>query len=101
MTNLSRLEIIALDVSGKNHLSWMLDAKLHLEESWKTQDCAKATILLRHHLHEDLKAQYLTIKSPYELWKNLKGRFDHQRTIILPRARFEWMHLRLQYLKNI
>ncbi|KAL8141069.1 hypothetical protein V2J09_007090 [Rumex salicifolius] len=41
------------------------------------QDCAKATILLRHHLHEDLKAQYLTIKSPYELWKNLKDRFDH------------------------
>ncbi|KAL8141065.1 hypothetical protein V2J09_007086 [Rumex salicifolius] len=65
------------------------------------QDCAKATILLRHHLHEDLKAQYLTIKSPYELWKNLKDRFDHQRTIILPRARFEWMHLRLQDFKNI
>ncbi|KAL8143842.1 LOW QUALITY PROTEIN: hypothetical protein V2J09_016874 [Rumex salicifolius] len=65
------------------------------------QDYTKATILLRHHLHGDLKAQYLTIKSPYELWKNFKNRFDHQRTVILPRARFEWMHLRLQDFKNV
>ncbi|CAM8934181.1 unnamed protein product [Rhodiola kirilowii] len=58
-------------------------------------------ILLRHHLHESLKAQYLTIKEPYELWKSLKDRFDHQRTVTLPRARYEWTHLRLQDFKKV
>ncbi|KAL8144139.1 hypothetical protein V2J09_017171 [Rumex salicifolius] len=31
----------------------------------------------------------------------LDDRFDHQRTVILSRGRFEWMHLRLQNLKNV
>ncbi|KAK6117321.1 hypothetical protein DH2020_048912 [Rehmannia glutinosa] len=58
-------------------------------------------ILLRHHLHESLKNQYLTVKSPLELWKSLKDRFDHQKTVILPRARYEWMQLRLQDFKTV
>ncbi|KAL0405784.1 UNVERIFIED_CONTAM: hypothetical protein Slati_3892300 [Sesamum latifolium] len=58
-------------------------------------------ILLRHHLHESLKSQYLTVKSPFQLWKSLKDRFDHQKTVILPRARYEWIQLRLQDFKTI
>ncbi|KAL0325285.1 UNVERIFIED_CONTAM: hypothetical protein Sradi_5097800 [Sesamum radiatum] len=65
------------------------------------QDCAKAMILLRHHLHESLKSQYLTVKSPFQLWKSLKDRFDHQKTVILPCARYEWIQLRLQDFKTI
>ena len=49
------------------------------------QDCAKALIFLRHHLHEDLKNEYLTIKDPFTIWSNLKDRFDHQKTMILPK----------------
>jgi len=30
MSNLSKLEFVALDISGKNNLSWVLDAKIHL-----------------------------------------------------------------------
>ncbi|KAK6148027.1 hypothetical protein DH2020_018939 [Rehmannia glutinosa] len=58
-------------------------------------------ILLRHHLHESLKNQYLTVKSPLELWKSLKDHFDHKKTEILPRARYEWMQLRLQDFKTV
>ncbi|CAM8980105.1 unnamed protein product [Rhodiola kirilowii] len=58
-------------------------------------------ILLRHHLHESFKAQYLTVRKFYELRKSVKDRFDHQRTITLPRAKYEWMHLRLQYFKKV
>lgn len=112
MANLTKLDFIALDVSGRNYLSWVLDAELHLAsnnlgETIKEntgapeQDCAKAMILLRHHLHESLKSQYLTVKSPFELWKSLKDRFDHQKTVILPRARYEWMQLRLQDFKTV
>ena len=30
MSNLTKLEFVALDISGKNYLSWILDAKIHL-----------------------------------------------------------------------
>ena len=30
MTNLVKLEFVALDVSGNNYLSWLLDVILHL-----------------------------------------------------------------------
>ncbi|KAL0339356.1 UNVERIFIED_CONTAM: hypothetical protein Sangu_1457700 [Sesamum angustifolium] len=112
MANLTKLNFIALDVSGTNYLSWVLDAELHLASNKlgetikenitaSEQDCAKAMILLRHHLHESLKSQYLTLKNPFQLWKSLKDRFDHQKTVILPRARYEWIQLQLQDFKTI
>ena len=61
----------------------------------------KALIFLRHHLHEDLKIEYLTVKDPLILWTELKKRFDHQKTVILPKARYDWMHLRLQDFKSV
>ena len=30
MSNLMKLEFFALDIFGKNYLSWILDAKIHL-----------------------------------------------------------------------
>ncbi|KAJ8750935.1 hypothetical protein K2173_016116 [Erythroxylum novogranatense] len=104
MSNLTKLEFVALDIFGKNYLSWVLDAEIHLnaenlgntikeENQASEQDRAKAMIFLRLHLHEELKTEYLTIKDPLVLWKNLKERFEHQRTVILPKARYEWIHL--------
>ncbi|XP_073121330.1 uncharacterized protein [Henckelia pumila] len=112
MSNITKLEFEAIDLVGKNYLSWILDAEIHLvsinlgdtiKERNKTsqQDRAKALIFLRHHLNDGLKAEYLTVKEPHEFWKNLNERFDHQRTIVLPRARYEWMHLRLQDFKSV
>ena len=31
MSNLTKLEFVALDISGKHYLSWILDAEIHLE----------------------------------------------------------------------
>ncbi|KAJ3692124.1 hypothetical protein LUZ60_012474 [Juncus effusus] len=112
MANLTKLEFVALDISGNNYLSWILDAKIHLDamglgdtikagNKASIQDRAKAMIFLRHHLHESLKSEYLTVKDPLLLWKNLKERYDHQKTIILPKARDEWTHLRLQDFKSV
>ena len=58
-------------------------------------------IFIRHHLHETLKIEYLTIKDPLELWNNLKERYNHYKTVILPNARYEWIHLRLQDFKSV
>ena len=59
------------------------------------QDCAKVMIFLRHHLDEGLKNEYLMINDHLVLWKKLKERYDHQNTFILPKARYDLMHLRL------
>ncbi|WJZ86250.1 hypothetical protein VitviT2T_005726 [Vitis vinifera] len=112
MSNITKLEFVALDISGKNYLSWILDAELHLDamnlgatikqgNQASLQDRAKALIFLRHHLHEGLKNEYLTVNDPFTLWSNLKERYDHQKTVILPKARYDWMHLRLQDFKTV
>ena len=115
MENLSKLEFMALDISGKNYLSWILDAKIHLDaigfgknkkdvnplNEASSQEKDKAMIFLRHHLNEGLKVEYLTVKDLADLWNNLKERYDHQKTVILPRARFDWLHLRLQDFKSV
>ncbi|KAJ0567535.1 putative transcription factor interactor and regulator CCHC(Zn) family [Helianthus annuus] len=112
MSNLSKLEFTALDISGNNYLPWTLDAKIHLTANnlgetiidgnqSKPQDKAKAMIFLRHHLHEDLKREYLTVEDPLELWTNIKERFDHQKLVLLPKARYEWLHLRLHDFKTV
>ena len=93
MSNITKLEFVALDISGKNHLSSIRDAEIHLtimnlrvtikkENQASLQDHAKALIFLCHHFYEGLKNKYLTIKDPFTLWSNLNERYDHQKTII-------------------
>ena len=100
MSNLSKLEFVALDISGNNYLPWTLDAKIHLtanglgetiidDNKTSLEKKIKAMIFIRHHLHEDLKREYLTIEDPLELWKNIQERFDHQKLVILPKARYK------------
>ncbi|XP_074342756.1 uncharacterized protein LOC141680426 [Apium graveolens] len=112
MANFTKLEFEALDITEKNYLSWILDIEIHLaaqgfgntikEENQQTEsNRAKAMIFLRHHLHEALKSEYLTVKNPFELWINLKDKYDHQKSVILPKARYVWMHLRLQDFKTV
>ncbi|XP_074323632.1 uncharacterized protein LOC141660537 [Apium graveolens] len=94
MANLAKFEFLALDVSGDNYLSWVVDTGLHLSanglkntiESEKTpsvEQNAMVIIFLRHHIHENLKYEYLTVKNPLTLWNNLKDRFDHQKLVHL------------------
>ncbi|XP_069144562.1 uncharacterized protein [Solanum lycopersicum] len=101
-----------MDISGKNYLSWVLDAEIHLAakdidatitrgNEASSQDKAKTMIFLRHHLDKDLKIEYLTVKDPLELWTGLKGRYDHLKATVLPRARYEWMHLQFQDFKTV
>ena len=64
---------MAFYITGKNYLSWILDAEIHLdamnlgdaikeENQASLQDRVKVMIFLRHYLHEDLKGEYLTVK---------------------------------------
>ena len=102
---------MALDISGKNYLSLILVVEIHLEANalgntikdgnkTSNQDKAKTIIFLRHHLHEGLEAEYLTVKDPLVLWNSPKESYDHQETVTLPKAHYDWMHLHLQDYKQ-
>ena len=65
------------------------------------QDRTRALIFIRHHIDEGLKGEYLTVKDSFIIWNNIRERYDHQKTVILPKAHYDWMHLRLQDFKSI
>lgn len=82
MLNLTKLESATLDILSKNFLSWILDAKIHLnamnlgtiiKEGNITflHDHAKILIFLHHYINEGLKRNFLIIKDPIILWKSL------------------------------
>ena len=66
MSNITKLEFAALDILGKDYLSWILDAEIHWDamnlgntikgkNTASLQDRAKALIFLCHHIDEGLK----------------------------------------------
>ncbi|GAV76658.1 hypothetical protein CFOL_v3_20131, partial [Cephalotus follicularis] len=112
MTNIKKQKFIALDISGKNYLSWLLDVKLHLsakklmyiideDNAVSNEEGATALIFLRHHIDNGLKYEYLTVKNPLELWQNLNDRFEHLKAVVLPNALNDWSQLRFQDFKRV
>ncbi|GAV93109.1 hypothetical protein CFOL_v3_36487, partial [Cephalotus follicularis] len=112
MANIENRKFIALDISGKNYLFWVLDVKLHLsakklrhtieEENGATnEERATALIFLRHHIDDGLKYEYLTVENSLELWQNLNDRFEHLKAVALPKALNDWAQLRFQDFKTI
>ncbi|XP_024004746.1 uncharacterized protein LOC112081921 [Eutrema salsugineum] len=112
MSNIQKVEYEALTVSGDNYLKWALDTKIYFN-SKSLGECIKdpntatqterysAIFIIRHHLAESLKQQYLTLEDPLELWVALKKRYDHQKTVILPQAKFDWKNLRFEDFKSV
>ncbi|GAV77322.1 hypothetical protein CFOL_v3_20793, partial [Cephalotus follicularis] len=97
MANIENQKFIALDISGKNYLSWVLYVKPYLsakklrhtideDNTASNEERATALIFLRYHIDDDLKYEYLTVKNPLELWQNLNDGFEHLKTVVLPKA---------------
>ena len=112
MSNMAKLEFPALEVNGKNYMPWTIDAEMHLESmgireainfinDCSLQDKARAHVFLRKHIDQLLRIEYLNVSDPNTLWTLLKERFDHQREIMIPNARNEWMTLRFQDFKKV
>lgn len=112
MSNVEKLLFAALDLTGKNYLRWVVDAEITLASKALSDtikdgntstplDKAKAVFILRHHLSEELKNDFFTVRDPLVLWTRLKERFDHQKAIVLPKARYDWMQLRFQDFKSV
>ncbi|XP_033131137.1 uncharacterized protein LOC117126644 [Brassica rapa] len=112
MSKINNLEYASLNLSGDNYLQWELDTKILLRSrnlgdtitegtEPSDKDNYKAIVVIRHHLAEGLKDQYLTIENPLELWTELKTRFNHQKTVILPKVLYDWRNLRIQDYKSV
>ena len=112
MSKINNLDFTALSLFGDNYLQRALDAKIILKSKGlgecitegnnaSEKDRYNAILIIRHHLIESLKDQYLTIENPLDLWTELKMRYDHQRTMLLPKAMYDWRNLRIQDFKSV
>lgn len=115
MASLTNKDFPELAADGHNYLTWAMDAKIVLQARECIQtinepdaqnpitDAVKYRTLffLRHHLHPDLKNEYIMEENPKALWDALKERYDQQKAIILPEARREWSMLRLLDFKSV
>ena len=86
----------ALEGNSSNYLEWSINIKIYLaaeeleatinpkaKEISAAVQC-KALLILWRHIDYSLKKQYLLIDKLEELWKELKARFSHEKTIHLP-----------------
>ncbi|KAK9726531.1 hypothetical protein RND81_05G221700 [Saponaria officinalis] len=96
MSNLAKLDFVALDITGKNHLQWVLDAEIHLAANGLGE-----TIKEKNTTTDQEKAKAMIFSDPLTLSMNLKERYDHLKTVILPKVRYDWIHFRLQDFKSI
>ncbi|XP_056695456.1 uncharacterized protein [Spinacia oleracea] len=120
MGDLMKRQFNVLDLSGHNFLEWTVDAQMNLKaqgldhtikdimvpgtteiKTATEQEKAKATVLIRHHLHDSLKTEYLMVENPKELWDSLKERYGHHKRVLLPKAQFDWTNLRFQDFKCV
>ena len=60
-----------------------------------------ALYIIRHHIHPDLKCEYLEEESPSTLFQALKTRYEQQKAVVMPEALHDWTHLRLQDFKSV
>ena len=112
MSKISNRDYAALNLSGDNYLQWALDTKISLRSKGLGDTIIKgnnetdknrymAISIIRHHLIEGLKDQYITMENPLELWDALQHRYDHQKTVLLPKARNDWKNLRFLDYKSV
>ena len=116
MADINKKEFQELQIDGSNYLSWAMDMKIFLsgrslgpcivappENAPEIPQVVKYAALhyIRHHLHPDLKTEYLMEEDPLALWDSLKERYDQQRAVMLPEAQREWSLIRFQDFKSV
>jgi hypothetical protein len=60
-----------------------------------------ALYIIRHHIHIDLKSEYVLEEEPSVLWTALQNHYEQPKGVILPEANHDWIHLCLQDYKSI
>jgi hypothetical protein len=107
-------EELALD--GHNYPTWVMDVKISLtlrgmyeaivppadrEHELPPTHQYNALYIIRHHIHPDLKLEYVQEEEPSVLWTALQNHYEQQKVVILREVNHDWIHLRLQDYKSI
>ena len=118
MASIAHKDFLELLPDGSNYLTWAMDTKIYLsskgyvaaiqepnlnDDAPEVTDAVKFSSLhiMRHHLHPDLKNEYMMEEDPRALWVALKDRYEQQKAVILPEAQQEWSLLRLMDFKSV
>jgi hypothetical protein len=109
-------EFEELVLDGHNYPTWAMDVKVSLalrgmheaivspaerESELPPTHQYNTLYIIRHHIHPDLKSEYVQEKEPSVLWTTLQNRYEQQNVVILPEVNHDWIHLRLQDYKFI
>jgi hypothetical protein len=107
-------EELALD--GHNYPTWVMDVKISLtlrgmydaivsladrEHELPPTHQYNALYIIRHHIHPNLKLEYVQEEEPSVLWTALQNHYEQQKVVILREVNHDWIHLRLQDYKSI
>ena len=109
MPRFNPMDYAILNLSGDNYLEWAMNTSVVLKSrglgrsiiqgDYATKsEKLRAIIIMRYHLTEDLRNQYLNIENPRDLWTKLKSRYT---MVLLPKVRHEWMSLRFQDFESV
>ena len=114
-------EYEALALNGHNYPTWVMDTMIALASRGivraiqaeqdplptgvtpltKEQKYTALYYIIRHHIHPDLKSEYLEEVCPRTLFQALKTRYEQQKAVVMPEALHDWTHLRLQDFKSV
>jgi hypothetical protein len=101
---------------GHNYPTWVMDVKISLalrgmyevivppidrQQELPPTHKYNALYIIRHHIHPDLKSEYVLEEEPSVFWTALQNRYEQQKAMIFPKANRDWIHLRLQDYKSI
>jgi hypothetical protein len=99
---------LALD--GHNYPTWAIDVKISLalrgmyevivppidrQQELPPTHKYNALYIIGHHIHHDLKSEYVLEEEPNVLWTALQNRYEQQKSVILSEVNHDWIHLRL------
>uniref|UniRef100_A0ACD5THZ7 Uncharacterized protein n=1 Tax=Avena sativa TaxID=4498 RepID=A0ACD5THZ7_AVESA len=113
-------EFDSLELNGHNYPTWSMDIKIALASReivraiqnpddplpagaapLREEQKYVALYIIRHHIHPDLKSEYLEEESLFTLFQALKTRYEKQKAVVLPEALHDWTHLRFQDFKSV
>jgi hypothetical protein len=109
-------EFEELSLDGHNYPIWTMDVKISsaligmYEAIIPTADRQhelppthkyNALYIIKHHIHPDLKSEYVLEEETSDLWMAFQNHYEQQKAVILPEANQDWIRFHLQDYKSI
>ena len=109
MSRFEPSDYAALNLSGDNYLEWAMNTSVALKSRGLGKciierndeiesEKHRAITIMRYHLTEDLRDQYLNIEDPCDLWTKLNSRYS---MALWRKAMNEWKILRFQDFESV